>query len=118
MDNECFELCKEVYKRTAWYGTALLITESGPTMVGPMDKDSSVPLYTSDYLMEKLQHVPTKDPDVQDEPHIVVEHSGVVKPAYKWGAKAYVGEWVEVSSTTPLKALLKLVLELNKKELL
>lgn len=36
MDNELFELCKEVYNRTEW-----------------MDNEA-FPLYTSDYLLEKL----------------------------------------------------------------
>ena len=116
--SELFELCKEVYRRTKWQqkGTAIILrmifndADDGAGLYKHLEGY----LYTSDYLLEKLQAIPTKEPEIQDEPHIIVEHSGVVKPEYKWSAKAFNGDWLEVKSTTPLKALLKLVIALSK----
>ena len=115
MDNELFELCKEVYNRTAWYGTALLITESGPTMVGPMDKDSSVPLYTSDFLLEKL---PTSIPRLKEGvSRDIIMDTGYVKGEFVWRFRYDNGfemdGTIEAFADTPLKALLKLVIALD-----
>lgn len=59
MDQELFDLCKEVYKRTGWYGdmfgwfyTDLFSKNEYKRMRGR--NGSSIPEYTSDYLLEKL----------------------------------------------------------------
>lgn len=107
MDTELFELCTEVYKRTAWYGTVNLITKDGPTMIGPMSEDSP-PLYTSDYLLEKL---PKK---LESRPAYWLDIGPFDDST--WGARYAVvddHEWL-CAADTPLKALLKLVIALDE----
>ena len=48
---ELYELCKEVYKRTEWY---IPNTEGFMNKHGLMGQPWVAPLYTSDYLLEKL----------------------------------------------------------------
>ena len=67
--NELFELCKEVYKRTKLDGTQFYYHENDSidfetrsfkrngtyAVVERRRADYDIPLYTSDYLLEKLQ---------------------------------------------------------------
>ena len=91
--SELFELCKEVYKRTGWE-TDELLSHRGLVRV---------PLYTSDYLLEKLEEAST-------EYNVQVYYSVVNK---YWKAL-----WVNYGSpsiaNTPLKALLKLTIALSE----
>ena len=100
-DQELFELCKEVYERTGWQ----------PTDWQHGDEDGQ-PLYTSDYLLEKL---PNK---------IKGKHSTgwlTLSPMDKetWGAgyeadhTEHIDDYKLEWSDTPLKALLKLVIALD-----
>jgi hypothetical protein len=119
-----FELCKEVYEAfpewtdtrdIVWNGSVL---EHEDRLVDYAKRENYkpfFPLYTSDYLLEKLPTaIKIQDPDIMEEPHVEVHHSGVVKPQYRWCAKAFNGDWFEVSSDTPLKALLKLTIALSE----
>lgn len=58
MDEELFELCKEVYERTAWQPTGYFDGEYIVTQedadAGGYDDGQLNALYTSDYLLEKL----------------------------------------------------------------
>ena len=115
-DQELFELCKEVYKKVGWglekvdldfyfdeYGLlrsrfqVLSITKWGlPT--------GYVPVYTSDYLLEKLPKKVTLN---------VLEK---VMDYEKWSVASWTGisDIVECGADTPLKALLRLTLALKE----
>ncbi|WP_160665120.1 hypothetical protein [Pseudarthrobacter sp. ATCC 49987] len=95
-DTELFELCKEVYKRTGWIGTINLINdEVGATFMGPIGANT-VPLYTSDYLLEELPW-----------------GYGVRKYPEYYLAFSWDNDNRYVESETPLKALLKLTIALH-----
>lgn len=98
-DTELFDLCKEVYKRTGWYEPGILLGHTERT-----DKDRRgvwSPIYTSDYLLEKLKGI---------------VGSFNLCPQAK-------GDWVLLANAnfeekgyyadSPLKALLKLVIALD-----
>jgi len=113
MSDELFELCKEVYERTGWRPLA----PEGTTVsywvqhddeydleygaVGLPIDGGVTPLYTSDYLLEKLP------------PHIKLEKTN-----------RYYAIWLDDEDDikghafgddiSPLKALLKLVIALHK----
>lgn len=58
--DKLFELCKEVYERTKWRGTDYVIEEQSTkdgyytTEAYKKSEQYVAPLYTSDYLLEKL----------------------------------------------------------------
>ena len=97
MDNECFELCKEVYKRTGW--------KTSDYMKGYPIK------YTSDYLLEKLPATVKNDFDGGND-YIIL-----YKKEKSWYAD-YMGQFKRQKSDTPLKALLKLTLKLHEEKIL
>lgn len=118
MDSELFELCKSVYERTGWYDTDFhfrpaknvegVIVWLPQYRMGNYDSvhGSPVPLYTSDYLLEKLDflltplhgHMTLRKLD--DGYHIDADN-------------IYEGPRLEIAiSDTPLKALLLLTLNL------
>lgn len=110
-DQELFELCREVYKQSAWkqepdisylykywddYDELCVIS------IEEAD-DALVPAYTSDYLLEKL---PATRLETWHNGHVVA----------KWfadGVPEKVRNKILVESDTPLKALLKLVIALD-----
>lgn len=106
MDNELFELCKEVYKKTGWQiedCTWVVGDENGDLFILD-DKvkeqghfDYYTPLYTSDYLLEKLPNTV----------HVMSSRDGCAV----WLIESSVET---VKSDTPRKALLKLVLALKE----
>ena len=117
-DQELFELCKQVYEATGWDSDDLLHYLGGEVHYKPLfesdmhhlntTKDTYSPLYTSDYLLEKLPI-----------------HTSLRKPLNGIGG-GYEAEWYKVTTQekfyefeyTPLKALLKLVLKLHEEKLL
>lgn len=123
-DNELFELCKEVYKRFPnWkYGVDWMQvvnpglasqyinrvcydpTDDEDDFLYEREEMDSVPLYTSDYILEKLPAYKTELPDYE-------ERLTLVKEAQKYNASY--GYLYRVEAYTPLKALLKLVLALH-----
>lgn len=124
-DNELFNLCKEVYEKTKWGMTdgddGLSWWESNslvilPQFVTPLN--SICPLYTSDYLLEKLPK------DIKSK-----EYPGKKADLYvRKSGKTIYHAWYFVTSDrirsklsdfgeyadTPLKALLKLCLALKE----
>ena len=102
MDNELFELCKEVYiqhpEHQDWQGEWIIITDKKELKVYKDSENEEYgafnfysPLYTSDYLLEKLPN------------------PSVHKLTDNW--RAFGGEQDTVATATadtPLKALLKL----------
>jgi len=120
-DTELFELCKEVYEKfPEWNDTLQCVWNGKISMPEKSVVDYGIeskytgyhPLYTSDYLLEKL---PTK---TRVEKHHIMGHPDKRKHlpdydvynAYRHTATAQ--HWVQ--SDTPLKALLKLTLALHE----
>lgn len=105
--NELFELCKQVYEAVKWKGVGRKYINK------PTEKDEWIPLYTSDYLLEKLPKF------IDDDRRITVQpiDNG------KWDASYDLIDNVDDSiydsfGDTPLKALLKLTLKLHEEEIL
>lgn len=127
MDNELFELCKEVYKRTDWRDDSLNHWTRPWTLTGGFKGEPFVsnikgnqvvkedgtgcPLYTSDYLLEKID-------EKIGEQKIVHVFSMFDIETYEKYFRANVGTpgSIEVDTErtdTPRKALLKLVIALD-----
>lgn len=109
MDNELFELCKEVYKRTGW-GDDDLYYYTEKTfewrIVNEQATHDDIPLYTSDYLLEKLPHF------------IKLEQASGGYTPNGWYAEKIRSQdhdyKASVKADTPLKSLLKLTLALHE----
>lgn len=119
-DQELFELCKQVYEATGWWDVDHRFEPEGFTMFrkAASKKESDVlaregryPLYTSDYLLEKLPK------------QIKNQYRLTLAPALidKWRA-AYDDDyglvWSSAYDTVPAEALALLALELKKEGLL
>lgn len=127
MDDELFDLCKEVYEQTGWDDTEDVWGEwkrHGVTFeTGRYSREEMedadgyaiselFPLYTSDYLLERL-------------PSKIRHHGKRLAPTLKWvdeskwwlaqyyEEKGGVPEYNQVADT-PLKSLLKLTIALDK----
>jgi hypothetical protein len=99
-DPELFELCKEVEKRTGW-------GQYGDEGLHYFDSRPVVPLYTSDYLLQKL---PKRTERIED--------TAMLGRATNNNGWSVVYRDVVCLAETPLKALLKLVIALaDAKEL-
>lgn len=113
MDNELFELCKDVYEKTNWESEDSKWFIQGDddkepwlgnhqsTIVGYVDIS---PLYTSDYLLEKLRSGGT-----------------IVSVTARYNDESWCAfhlDEIDCYADTPLKALLKLTIELHKQGLL
>jgi hypothetical protein len=118
MDTELFELCKEVYKRKPeWYGdmfgwsyTDLFSKSEYKRMRGR--NGTSVPEYTSDYLLEKLPRDIPRD----ENSYFFAELYLTPTVADSWNAGYRVGASFPdygCNADTPLKALLKLTIALD-----
>ena len=94
--SELFELCKKVYEKTGWK----------PTDWQHGIEDGQ-PLYTSDYLLEKLPATVKNDFDGGND-YIILYKKGK-----SWYAD-YMGQFKRQKSDTPLKALLKLTIALSE----
>ncbi|BAH33185.1 hypothetical protein [Rhodococcus erythropolis] len=110
MDKELFELCKEVYERFGWdegykyfYGTTPHVYDTKHSLL------DNTPLYTSDYLLEKLHGILFKRR--RKVISIIFEEDGT----YSIDADdIYKGPRLNIENGhTPLKALLKLVIALD-----
>lgn len=122
------ELCQELYTVSEWddtdcyYGDVFTLDgEHSYTLFQRQDGVTPlvfIPAYDLDYLLRKLQLTPTTEPDIQDEPAVIIEHSGTVKPEFKWCAKVFNGNWYESTSSIPKDAAAKLALELFKQGVL
>ena len=94
-DNELFELCKEVYKRTGWEAPDTYKAEDGRP-------ENDCQAYDSDYLLEKLPF-----------------GTELGRDSFAWigkwerGAGSAPKKQVWQRASTPLKALLKLTVALD-----
>ena len=99
--DELYELCKKVYERTGWDDLAddhPWITERN---VLGYERNGIAPLYTSDYLLEKL-------PETYNKQELMLWRSGVSS----W--RAGYSPIESYRDDTPLKALLKLTIALSE----
>lgn len=103
MDQELFDLCKEVYKRfPEWNDTLTLFDGEGYTRQPSFKKmlfDDETPLYTSDYILEKLPNASYQ---------LDKTRGGIKLTSFYTDEK-----WETTHADTPLKALLKLVIALD-----
>ena len=130
--SETFELCKQVHELTGWQPTdyfdgEYVITQEDAD-AGGYDDGQLLPLYTSDYLLERLPYTQSKKSTARTNRlyylSIVAGHSTGSWLAgyhridnrrsesvpYWWGVRSIiVGE-----ADTPLKSLLKLTISLHK----
>lgn len=124
-DQELFELCKEVYERLpCWDNTEKCYAYYAPQyetekiwQIIPLhednvdDVDEWHPLYSSDYLLEKLP----KSIDNGELNWLDIYHEAEPdcwRAGYEYGKSENWGDSYDVVSETPLKALLKLVIAL------
>lgn len=119
-ENEVFELCKQVYEATGWDDTEDGFFDGGEVMpftdrIGAYIGASNFrcPLYTSDYLLEKLPR------------YIYLQQSADGK--WWWASQLQPTELrtaenayqsINTSAGTPLRALLLLTLKLHEEGLL
>jgi uncharacterized membrane protein len=103
LDQELFELCKQVYEKTGWRDGLMCIYGDLESEVQGFYYPIVAYEYTSDYLLEKLQ-------PVKADYNLTVQYS-VVGRVWKAFHRNYGSP---STSDTPLKALLKLTLALSK----
>jgi hypothetical protein len=125
-DKELFELCRKCYEATGWkntgrvwYSNAGKVHDIESVYVDGevFDKSANVPLYSSDYLLGKLQ---------ETENSVLLRWNrdlGGSAAMKAWGGKYCAGTFDMPQgeypiSDTPLKALLKLTLKLHEEKLL
>ena len=125
-NRELFELCKQVYEATGLADTVdyfylknngdYNVDRANHTQVdhnwwklGGEVPTGCFPLYTSDYLLEKLPATVKNDFDGGND-YIIL-----YKKEKSWYAD-YMGQFKRQKSDTPLKALLKLTLKLHEEE--
>lgn len=125
-DTELYELCKQVYERTGWEDVRDFYHENDTfdeetqtfkrngifSIVERKRADYNTPLYTSDYLLEKL-------PKRIGERYLELWADGEVWVVYYY-ENPYGTCWPKIGphADTPLKALLKLTLKLHEQGLL
>lgn len=131
MDNELFELCKEVYEITEWETERfywsdtrnpdkyieslrkLQIIDYKPRWLNGKDNEDKhvVPLYTSDYLLEKLpRNIGSYGLEMWSYP----SDDGVAFGYYDTLAKRWHQTIPQRGDRLPLKALLKLTIALHE----
>lgn len=107
--SELFELCREVYEKTGWKPTDWQHGDEG-----------GQPLYTSDYLLEKLQPFKTEARgnrgDMMPVNAFVFvrrESKNEFRAGYRYNLNG--GKYSDgIYADTPLKALLKLTIALSE----
>lgn len=122
-DQELFELCKKVYELFPfWAGTDMIYgkEQDGDWKIMPLTlsipKRNRIPLYTSDYLLDKL---PKNLSDSLGHWLILMPFDDIKWSAgYLKSARDTDIRYHQYDSDTPLKALLKLTIALHKEGLL
>ena len=121
MDKELFELCKEVYEQTSWKAGDWFYERTDPRSRVPLKTlgrpdvgfhldnfDRLCPLYTSDYLLEKLPKGIRGD-------YLNIFSAGTTSWYALYGRTTTAKETgLYGESDTPLKALLKLTIALHE----
>jgi hypothetical protein len=110
MSTELFELCRSVYAKVGWEhtkessSTNRWYTADGNIVSTHSKRYVSYPLYTSDYLLEKLPK------------GVTVTHFkdlSYIKRKHEWSARMTPALGRYATADTPLKALLKLTIALH-----
>lgn len=113
IDQELFELCKEVYERTGWDDKSAKRRFVTREIVDDADLGgNTASFYTSDYLLEKLPREIPRD----ENSYFYAELYLTPTVGDAWNAGYRVGASFPdygCSMDTPLKALLKLVIALD-----
>ena len=127
--SELFELCKKVYELTGWKDTDCVWYSNGGEVHDKrsvwhrgdvFDKDANVPLYTSDYLLEKLPKdvMLRRTSESERKDKSWVDGEWLASNSYGQSAWADDGgnapNLKELCSDTPLLALLKLTIALSE----
>ena len=125
--NELFELCKQVYEATGW--TADM--DKGVDYVWchetlrclPIDWDTSdfhqhIPLYTSDYLLEKLPKKIKRDSSTGWLTLSPMDSQGAWSVAYEPDHTEHIDDYPMGWGKSPVIALLKLTLKLHEEKIL
>ena len=109
--SELFELCKQVYEATGWKDTHGRLDDGNHTIRNEGNEvllgTKQVPLYTSDYLLEKLPSTIKNEFDGGDDYLILYKKNS------SWYAD-YMGQFLRCNADTTLKALLKLTIVLSE----
>jgi len=127
-DPELFELCKEVYEKTGWQDEGNTAISYHRTKTGDYELDNGkpayylgldniklafIPLYTSDYLLEKLpQAVYEKGSKPKERIQFDLRLETPTEWAFFYNDNYTSKYWSEAD--IPLKALLKLTIALHK----
>ena len=127
--SELFSLCKKVYERTGWEDVRDFYHENDTfdeetqtfkrngvfSIVERKRADYNTPLYTSDYLLEKLPQSIDAGRSFAVDMFLVLDRPKSLKYRYRafYTAPSY-GKRHEVVADTPLKALLKLTIALSE----
>jgi len=106
MDEELFDLCREVSDKTGWHSKDLRLLGRGVKDVVEM-----FPLYTSDFILEKLPKYIAKPTTAYLT--VMVGHSsgGYIAGFYQRVPRHW---FHSQSADTPLKSLLKLTIALHE----
>ncbi len=122
--DELFELCKAVYEATGWTDTLQCIWNGQVSMPEKSVVDYGIeskyegysPLYTSDYLLDRLPDHVIYD-GRKHGLRMIRRVMDIDKPEYERYVFKYVNLFV-AEANTPLKALLKLTIALHEGGLL
>ena len=121
-NNELFELCKQVYKATGWGDTDSIINSGGDrTSSGYLGKrlyEYFVPLYTSDYLLEKLPKKIKRDSSTGWLVLSPMDSQGAWSVGYEPDHTEHIDDYPMEWGESPVAALLKLTLKLHEEEIL
>lgn len=126
MDTELIELCKEVYKRFPDWDWSKTTEKSFNPGTGHAVQfgwmEGSIPLYTSDYLLEKLpRYLRLQRDDMEYPQRFAFKLRASTKDSGNWRAGYYntpkkqvlANLSIDCHADTPLKALLKLAVALD-----
>ena len=106
--SELFELCKQVYEATGWKDTHGRLDDGNHTIRNEGNevllRTKQVPLYTSDYLLEKLPEDVKIDKD---------SSTTYTASKFFFGKNSHTDD-IEMGASNPLKALLKLTIALSE----
>ena len=112
VSNELFELCKQVYEAVKWKGVGRKYINK------PTEKDEWIPLYTSDYLLEKLPKKIKRDSSTGWLVLSPMDSQGAWSVGYEPDHTEHIDDYPMEWGESPVAALLKLTLKLHEEGIL